>query len=249
MWRAWGLSHGGSLTESPVHANVISSHLSTSWAHASGWDWAPAKLYHLISRLMPASEGEGQEGEVLGILGFQPIYKACIGNYLVPTCHLPPLPCPRCAVKASRAWWGKKDDDWRSEMLLCPEELCFSHCSLSYSFSFSTPSDIFSLSLSPSTCPPPSHLQSLSICLVILLHSLHIHFHSLSFFPSRTQLSSSLSFSLSVCHLYSGGTWRPRASVKNNCQYVCVCVCVRSCTHACSPARALAICSHSIRFA
>lgn len=52
---------GGSLTESPVHANVISSHLSTSWAHASGWDWAPAKLYHLISRLMPASEGEGEE--------------------------------------------------------------------------------------------------------------------------------------------------------------------------------------------
>lgn len=27
---------GGSLTESPVRANVISSHLSTSWAPASG---------------------------------------------------------------------------------------------------------------------------------------------------------------------------------------------------------------------
>ena len=80
---------GGSLTESPVHANVISSHLSTSWTHASGWDWAPAKLYHLISRLMPASEGEGGR-EVSAILGFQPIYKVCIGNYLVPTCCTPP---------------------------------------------------------------------------------------------------------------------------------------------------------------
>lgn len=29
---------------------------------------------------------------MLGILGFQPIYKVRIGNYLVPTCHLPP-PC------------------------------------------------------------------------------------------------------------------------------------------------------------
>lgn len=174
----------GSLTESPVLANVISSHLSTSWAHASGWDWAPAKLYHLISRLMPASKGEGGR-EVSAILGFQPIYKVCIGNYLMPTCPVltssphPPDSCPQRTVKVSRAWWGKgrrmttegMRDAIMSTRLILLSLFPFLLFLPLYPWHF--------LSLSPTTCPPLSRLQSLSICLVILLHSFHIHLHFL----------------------------------------------------------------------
>lgn len=216
---------GGSLTESPVHANVISSHLSTSWAHASAWDWAPAKLYHLISRLMPASEGEGGR-DMLVILGFQPIYKVCIGNYLVPTCPPPPSPRALCVLLKPAGHDGGKGGGWRQrewDMLLYPEELCFSHCSLSYFLPLYPLWHFLSLFLPPtsSSFPPP----------VFIYQSCH----SPSLPPIFTStLSVFLSFSLSVvlffilsssvCHLYSGGTWCPRTPVKYNCRYVCVCV-------------------------
>lgn len=162
----------------------------------------------------------------------------------MPTCHLPPPLCPQCAAEASRAWWGKKDDDrvkcyyvqknYASLTVPCP------------TLSPSLPHLTFSLSLC--LLPPVLLLptSSLYISVLSLSFTLPIFTFTLSVFLSLF-LSVVLFFILFPLSLYSGGTWRPRASVKNNCQYVCVCV--RSCTHACSPARALAICSHSIRFA
>lgn len=116
------------------------------------------------------------------------------------------------------------------------------------------------LTLSPSL-PPLTFSLPLSPSNVLLLPASSLYLSVLSFsftlsiFTSTLPVFLSLSLSvvlffilsLSVGHLYSGGTWRPRAPVKYNCRYVCECV--RSCTHACLPARALAICSHSIRFA
>lgn len=100
------------------------------------------------------------------------------------------------------------------------------------------------LALSPSQ-PPLTFSLSLSPSNVLLLpaSSLHLSVLSLSFTPSTftSTLSVFFSFSLSVvlffilsssvCHLYSGETWRPRAPVKYNCRYVCVCVCVHTHAH------------------
>lgn len=105
---------------------------------------------------------------MLAILGFQPIYKVCIENYLVPT---------------SRMVGGKEEDDNRGSKAIMSKRMM--------------------------------HLPPFSV----LLFLLSLPLLALSFFPSPSPLSSFLS---SVCHLYSGETWRPRAPVKYNCQYMCV---------------------------
>lgn len=154
-----------------------------------------------------------------------------IGNYLVPTCRFRPL-CPRHAVKASRTWWGGRGkmmtegvrDAIMSRRIMLPSlfpVLFFLPLYPLWHF----------LSLSVSLQhPPPSHFKSLSICLVILLHSLHIH----CLFSLSLSLVLFFILSLSVCHLYSGGTWHPRAPVKYNCRHACVCMLMHTCLLACS---------------
>ena len=160
-----------------------------------------------------------------------------LGNYPMPTCRFRLL-CLRRAVTASRTWWGK----W--ETLLCPEELCFFPRALSHSFSLSTPSDIFSLS-------PSNVLLLPALSLYLSCHSPSLPPYSLppslSVFPSPSLLYS-LPFCLPPPFWGKHGIPEP---LWNKTAGVCVCVCasVCSCTHACLPARALAICSHSIRFA
>ena len=109
-------------------------------------------------------------------------------------------------------------------------------------------------------CPTPSPSLptmtfSLSLCLpppVLLLPTSSLYLSILSFSFTPSIFTSTLSFflpyalsllvvlffilSLSVCHLYCGGTWRPRAPVKYHCRYVCVCVCtlMHTCLLACS---------------
>lgn len=99
----------------------------------------------------------------------------------------------------------------------------------------SLPPLTLSLSLSPSIILlfPVSSL--LTICLVILTPSLFTSPHSVFLCLS---LSVVLFFilSFSICHLYSRGTWHPRAFLKSNCWRVCVCVCalMHTCLLACS---------------
>lgn len=129
---------------------------------------------------------------MLDILGFQPIYKACIGNYLVPTCHSPPPLCPQCAVEASRAWWWWGGDDrvkcyyvqknYASFTVPCPTlspslpHLTFPSLSVSFHLSSSLLPPVFiylschSPSLSPySLSPSPSFFLFLSVVLFFIL--------------------------------------------------------------------------------
>lgn len=71
--------------------------------------------------------------------------------------------------------WGWWQREWK--ILLCPEELCFSHGSPSYSFPLSSPSDIFSFAVSLQR-PPPSRFKSFNY-LSCHSHSLTTHFPSL----------------------------------------------------------------------
>lgn len=120
---------------------------------------------------MPASEGkEGLGGGVPAILD-QPIYKVCIGNYLDPTCRTP-VPC--------KSWQGMmgekgKDDERQREKCYHVQK---NYASLTLPFLTLNPSPApmtFPLSPYPATFPRPCRFQSVSIRLVILLHSLHIH--------------------------------------------------------------------------
>lgn len=148
---------------------------------------------------------------MLAILGFQPIYNACIENYLVPTSRI-------IGERGEVTTEGARDAIMsRRIMLLLPFPVLLGAL----------------LSQRRSDLPVLLHSSSspLSVCLVILI------------LPPVPVIFFLYPVLLCLPPLF-WGTWHPRAPVKYNCLFACVYVCEHSCTH-----RALAVWSHSIRFA
>lgn len=121
----------------------------------------------------------GVMGWGLVILGFQPIYKVCIVNYLTTMCRFAPLHLQH-AIKASRTWWGwgvGMMTEGVNDSIMPGRIMLLSWFSVSL-FPPSLPPLTFSLSLSPSIFLLFLASSLLTICLVILTPSLFTSPHS-----------------------------------------------------------------------